>query len=399
MNYLLITDIPAPWREKVYEIVHRHLGDSFHVVYCKHNEKRRLWTFEHGKHPRTFLSSVTLTIQGRERFCNFGIVPFLLKYRPRVVVCFSLNPTILLALLVARLLRCKIVVFADTWMGRDRALSWIQKWTRRVVYSSLVADAYLGASRKTLEMYQFYNHALKPDSLFQSALCADNQYFLQTPQSPISERPYDLMFAGRLVPEKNPMFFAEVAGLLKRRFGQCRVLIIGEGEEECKRAMFAKLEQEGVEFNFAGFIEHRKLPHYYGQSKILLLPTSIDCWGVVINEAMVSGTTVITTPWTAAAGELVRDGENGFVLPLDVSAWVERATQLLQNGQKLNQFSHRAREAVLPYCFEQAAQGILDAIRYVEGGSVHFTTSRQSLQTTPSQSDCPKEVDLKLMRE
>ena len=48
VKYLLITDIPAPWREKVYENVYHELGDEFHVAYCGRNEKRRLWKFAEG---------------------------------------------------------------------------------------------------------------------------------------------------------------------------------------------------------------------------------------------------------------------------------------------------------------------------------------------------------------
>ena len=119
IKYLLVTDIPAPWREKVYENVYRKLGDSFHVVFCSHNEIRRLWKFQHGDYPKTFLKGLTIGNEERERFLNIGIVPLLMGKRPDVLIGFSLNPTVIIAFLLSKILKYKTVVFADTWLGRD----------------------------------------------------------------------------------------------------------------------------------------------------------------------------------------------------------------------------------------------------------------------------------------
>src|SRR5208283_3832370 len=107
------------------------------------------------------------------------------------------------------------------------------------------------------------------------------------------------------------------------------------------------------------------LPDYYAQSRLLLLPTSGDCWGVVINEAMVSGTPLITTEWTAAAGELVLHERNGYVLPLDVQSWVSAASELLSSDSKWEAFSNCARQTVKEFNYDRAADGILDALEYL----------------------------------
>ncbi len=127
------------------------------------------------------------------------------------------------------------------------------------------------------------------------------------------------MFAGRIIDTKNPSLFTDVALKIRERLGYCKVLIIGEGDEKSKDKMFETFRRKGIEYHYGGFIEHEQLPEFYSRAKTLLLPTSGDCWGVVINEAMICGVPVITTTMTAASGELVIDGENGYVLPLDSS--------------------------------------------------------------------------------
>ena len=151
MKYLLITDTPAPWREKVYEYVYKVYGNEFQVVYCKHNERRRLWKFQLGNYPKIFLKSMTSRLKEKERFVNLGIIPFLLKNRPAIVIWFSFQPTVILALLLSKMTNCKLVVLSDTWLKRDKDISWIQKMGRKLAYN-YCADAFIGVSKQTLNM-------------------------------------------------------------------------------------------------------------------------------------------------------------------------------------------------------------------------------------------------------
>ena len=121
-----------------------------------------------------------------------------------------------------------------------------------------------------------------------------------------------------------------------------------------------------MDYTYAGFVAHKDLPLHYAQARLLLLPTSRDCWGVVINEAMVSGTPVVTTNMTAAAGELVLHEENGLVLPLREEEWAGRIASLLDSPDRLSAMATAARESVAQFSFETAATGIVDAIEYAE---------------------------------
>jgi glycosyltransferase involved in cell wall biosynthesis len=370
MDYLIISDIPTPWREPVFERVYERLAGTVQVVYFKNNERRRLWTFRMGSHPRTILKAITLTAGDTERFCNPGIVPYLLRLRPRVALIFASikDPSGWLAVGICRLLGTKIALLDDSWLGRDRDVGPLRRLARRFVYQRF-GDAFVGASRRTLEMFRHYNSHILDEQCFLSHLVADNDYFEQKLESVRSERRFDVMFSGRLVTVKNPVFFAKVCAGIKARLGTCRVLVIGEGDAILTSQIREIFRQHRVSVDFAGFIAHAALPDYYAQSRLLLLPTSGDCWGVVINEAMAAGTPVITTEWTAAAGELVMHEHNGYVLPLDVEAWVSAASELLSNGSKWQSFSRCARQTVKEFNYDRAAAGILDAFLYLDNKS------------------------------
>lgn len=367
MRYLIINDIPSPWREPVFERVYRQLGADVRVAYFKHNEKRRLWTFKMGSYPKTILRGFTLTTGGTERFFNPGIVVLLLRYRPRIalIVASMKDPSAWLAMGLCRMMGTQTALLDDTWLGRDRFINRLQRLARHIVYNHL-GDAFVGASRQTLALHRHYNPRLRDEQCFLSHLVADNDYFRVRLANRSWDRCYDVMFSGRIVEIKNPVFFAEVCAGIKERLGSCRALIIGEGEERLKAAMRAVFDRHGVAYEFAGFIPHEALPDYYAQARLLLLPTSGDCWGVVINEAMIAGTPVITTEWTAAAGELVLHEQNGFVLPLETHAWSRAAAELLTNPTKWETFSANARAKASEFNYDKAAAGILAAFAYLQ---------------------------------
>lgn len=367
MDYLIISDIPTPWREPVFERVYKTLDGNCQVVYFKNNEKRRLWTFKMGSHPKKVLKAVTITTGGTERFFNPGLVPYLLAKRPQIALVFACikDPSGWLAMGLCRLLGTKVALLDDSWLGRDRNVGRFQRLARRFVYNRF-ADAYVGTSQQTLVMLRYYNDRITNEQCFLSHLVADNDYFKEQLANQSLERRFDVMFSGRIVDIKNPHFFAQVCAGIKAKIGKCHVLIIGEGEEGLKAEMRRIFEQQGVSFEFAGFIPHAALPEYYAQSRLFLLPTSGDCWGVVINEAMVAGTPVITTEWTAAAGELVLHEKNGYILPLDTDLWVSAATELLSEKSKWEAFSQSARETANGFNYDRAAAGILDAFAYLK---------------------------------
>jgi len=368
VKYLILSDIPTPWREPVYERVWTALAKDVLVVYFKANEKRRLWSFDLGEHPRVVLPSLTITTGETERFFNPGLVPLLLRHRPQVALLMTCikDPSFWLATAVLKPLGTKIALLEDTWSGRDRGINRLQKWMRRVVYRSF-GEAFIGTSRQALALYRHYNSRIKPEQEFLSHLVADNAFFESRLENQSYERRYDVMFSGRIAPVKNPEFFARICAGVKARLGRCRVLIIGDGDEVLKAGMRAIFDSSGVEYSFAGFIPHDKLPEYYAQSRLLLLPTSGDCWGVVINEAMLAGAPVITTGMTAAAGELVLHGQNGYVLPLDVEAWIEAVAGLLSDTVKWDMLSANARSRVQEFNFDREAAGILNAFAYLNG--------------------------------
>ena len=84
----------------------------------------------------------------------------------------------------------------------------------------------------------------------------------------------------------------------------------------------------------------------YGQASVLVHPAIEDGFGLAVAQALACGKPVITTHQTGAA-QLVKDGQNGYVLPCrDVDGMVERLRLLAHNESLLGRLTAAAPSAV-----------------------------------------------------
>jgi glycosyltransferase involved in cell wall biosynthesis len=92
--------------------------------------------------------------------------------------------------------------------------------------------------------------------------------------------------------------------------------------------------------------QYRELEQLYLKSDFLLLPTRNECFGLVFCEANAFGLPIITTH-TGGVPEVVKDAQNGFVLPLSARgpAYAEIIARLYQDDQRYAELVVSSRAA------------------------------------------------------
>ena len=116
--------------------------------------------------------------------------------------------------------------------------------------------------------------------------------------------------------------------LLKVDFPDIRCCIVGDGPEKPALVELAKNMEVCGNVEFAGFQEYRALIGKIKASKVLVLPSSREGFGMVVIEAFACGVPVVTVRerYNAAQG-LVDDGVDGFVVELgdrEIAKGIER---------------------------------------------------------------------------
>ena len=139
------------------------------------------------------------------------------------VITTGFNPTHLLAFSYTVFYKKMHIPMTDGTFESEQTLSAIHRIVRRIVYRC--SKAFIGASLGSLRLYNSYGIGQK--RFFQSHLCVDNAAFSPSADG---KRRFDLMFSGRFVAEKNPLFALDVAvGVAKVLNRKVSILMLGSG--------------------------------------------------------------------------------------------------------------------------------------------------------------------------
>ena len=102
---------------------------------------------------------------------------------------------------------------------------------------------------------------------------------------------------------------------------------------------------------------------YYKAADLFVFPTREDIWGLVVNEAMANGLPIITTNKCVAGLELVKEGENGYIVPVeDEEALYQKIILLLSDDDKQELFANNSLRNIRKYSVEAMAVAHMKAL-------------------------------------
>ncbi|MCX8183389.1 MAG: glycosyltransferase family 4 protein [Crenarchaeota archaeon] len=146
----------------------------------------------------------------------------------------------------------------------------------------------------------------------------------------------DIVFTGRLVKEKNVDLIIRAVRILKDSVPDIRCVIIGDGPE--KQALVSLSEQLGVRGNivFKGFLEdYDEVIACMKSSKVFVLPSTREGFGIVVLEANACGLPVVTVRHERnAACSLVEEGLNGFTCPVSPEKIAEKTMEAMERNMR-----------------------------------------------------------------
>lgn len=121
------------------------------------------------------------------------------------------------------------------------------------------------------------------------------------------------LYVGRLAPEKNLRALIDAFARYRAKGGELSLVLVGAGPEaECLRRQAAATGLS-AEVLFAGLKDTQDIGPYYAFADWFVLPSWLDPWGLVVNEAMAAGLPVIVSGRCGCSDDLVEEGKNGFV--------------------------------------------------------------------------------------
>lgn len=174
---------------------------------------------------------------------------------------------------------------------------------------------------------------------------------------------YEILFIGRLVPQKNILNLLDAIKSLN--FARIKLTFIGEGElaDEVKK----RCEKDKINLLMRGRIENEELPTYYQRANLFVLPSFYEGSAKVLLEAMSCGSVCLVSR-IPENREIIKEGINGFLcgttareignkikyimtLPKDKIRQIKiNARKTIEENYSLVEVMEREVEFVLSFC-------------------------------------------------
>ncbi|MDO5037154.1 MAG: glycosyltransferase family 1 protein [Tissierellia bacterium] len=161
-----------------------------------------------------------------------------------------------------------------------------------------------------------------------------------------------LLFVGRLAPEKE---IHRLYPLMAKR-DDLSLTLVGDGPER------EKLEElfQGTRTQFTGFVHGQALSELYASADAFIFPSASETLGLVITEAMASGTPVIAAN-SQPTREQIKDRENGLIFDQEDLRSLERAIDALKDPLLKEGILEKGYAYAQPFSWDQASKAILEA--------------------------------------
>lgn len=275
----------------------------------------------------------------------------------KLVICGYSSPSVILAITWCRLK--KIPYYIESDGGFNKRDKFPKSLLKKFLLSGAVGhfvtcEEYksyllsLGIQKERIYRYPFTS-IRQSDILSAPLSFAEKQ--MQKKKLGISEKKI-VLAVGRFIKGKGFDVLIRAAKSLPDGVG---VYFVGGTPTEEYRHLEEELQLSSL--HFVGFKKKEEIREYYMAADLFVLPTREDIWGLVINEAMAYGLPVITTDKCIAGLELVKNGENGYIVESDHPAELAaRISEIIEDDGKCAEMGQKCLKTAEAYTIENMAK-------------------------------------------
>ncbi len=250
----------------------------------------------------------------------------------------------------------KVILFDDARIEdvpRNKMINYVKK----KIYSAV--DAVIYPSQDWLQTAEYWG--FNKQQLFVGVDVVNNDFWKEKEGKYKKEK--KLLFVGRLIPRKNIILLIKLFDQISDKKGT-KLVIIGDGEQK-EEVMNTISHTSDIEY-FA-FMQQDELKVMYAKSSALIIPSTYDTWGLVINEAMASGLPVWASDKCRAAKILIKDRVNGFIFdPLNENSIKQALFEFINTDMEvLRQMGKESEQIISHWNLSLLAEEVYKAIEYV----------------------------------
>ncbi|HUF01629.1 MAG TPA: glycosyltransferase [Gaiellaceae bacterium] len=365
---------PTPYRAPLLDLVAQHPELDLTVIYAADTVARRTWAVE-PRHRAVFLRGARVPGAWRLFHHDYPLTPGIARAlraaRPDVVVVSGWSTFAAQASIVWCRGRHVPYVLVVESHDEDPRPGW-RRGVKGTVVPRIVRESAGALVTGTLAHRSLISRGAAPEGIGIFANTIDVDAFAARAAGLAASRDelrralgvenedVAVLSVARLAPEKGLDTLVRAAAAI--RDPRLVLVLAGEGSE---RARLAELARElAARVVFAGDVAWGRIVELYVAADVFVLLSEREPWGVVVNEAAACGLPLVLSDRVGAAYDLLRDGENGALVPAgDVQAAAEALRQLAEDEDLRRAYGARSRELVAGWGYRPSVDAFAAAVR------------------------------------
>lgn len=174
----------------------------------------------------------------------------------------------------------------------------------------------------------------------------------------IDQEEFVVSCIAELIPRKNHLQLIEAVRKLIALGVRIRCLLVGIGERE--EELRVKVKQRGIESHVHFLGSRHDIPDILSASDVCVLVSRQEGLPRAVMEAMAAGKPVVATK-IRGNRDLIRDGENGYLVPVgDVDATAKALDTLYQHPELRDRMGRLSHERIQQYDLSRIVQEMAD---------------------------------------
>ncbi len=339
MKIALLTNIISPYRVPIY----KSISNEYELaIFTSGNEDNR---------DPSFIEYQTLNCQIKESWgftfkkkiknddkiydhkylhIKPGVLIDLIRFKPKLIISVELGARTIFAILYGVIFRVPVWVWWGGTNHTEKNIGYLKTHIRRLLPKFI--DRWLSYGLTSTKYLEYLGVNFQDIIQLQNAV--DDNLFRNdiSPKLSFPTKPV-LLIVGQIIKRKGIYEFIDIVKRLKGEGYQFSVVFIGDGPEKVALQKLILQYHLNDIYLYSSF-KPDEMPSIYKSGDILVFPTLEDVWGLVANEAILSGIPVLSSIYAGCTYEIIP--KNYQFDPLNQDEFYQKLKLYLEN--KLGSF-------------------------------------------------------------
>lgn len=370
LRTVLLSEMLQPYRVPVFNCIAGQEGVDLTVLLLSIREKNRKWEipFDSCQFRYEVLPGRDLYIRSLDwgLHLSWGVTQALRRLAPDVIVGTGyVSPAYLTAQRYARRYGLGYVLWSGSTLATSRIGKGPLRWMKRCFLRR--CDAFL--SYGTDATQALTTLGANPSRIVSGRNTVDVDFFARLAADACEAPSFAewrsrfparvILYTGQMLDRKGVMDL--IQAFQQANCPDLGLVLVGDGPEFDN---YRRVTQGMTGVFWEGYVQSRDMGPYLAAADVLVMPSYLEPWGLVVNEAMAAGLPVIATTCSGATTDLVREGETGYAFTAgDVNRLATLLCSVAREPEKWKKMGEEAARRMQIYTPQDYAHAFLQSVR------------------------------------